>query len=82
MFVSHSSPDALEAATEPLFQTSLPYSSAPALGTNLLVDVKDDCCTHPDNGLEILKCSYVTEESARDRAKKPLTLLLSHTQAA
>lgn len=51
-----------------LFQTSLPYSSAPALGINLLVDVKDDCCTRPDNGLEILKCSYVTEESARDRA--------------
>lgn len=68
MFVSHSSQGALEAATEPLFQTSLPYSSAPALGTNLLVDVKDDCCTRPDNGLEILKCSYVTEESARDCA--------------
>lgn len=24
------------------------------------------CCTCPDNGLEILKCSYVTAVSARD----------------
>lgn len=42
------------------------FKSAQALGNNLLVDGKDDYCTCPDNGLEILKYSYVTRESARD----------------
>ncbi len=56
-----------------LIQTNLPYLSAQALEYNLLVDVKDDYCTCPDNGLEILKCSYVTGESARD-----LSTLFSH----
>lgn len=58
--------DALKATTT-LIQTNLLYVSARALGNNLLGDVKDDCCTCPDNGLEILKCSYVTVQSACDR---------------
>lgn len=49
-FYIHLVPDALEAATT-LIQTNLPYLSAQALGNNLLVDVQDDYCTRPDNGL-------------------------------
>lgn len=67
--------DAPQAALEPV-QTNLPYLSVQALGNNLLVDVKDDYCTCPDNGLEILKCSYVTRESARDRRR--LTVIVTH----
>lgn len=52
---------------------------APALGNSLLVHVQDDCCTCPDNGLEIPKCSYVTGESARDHRTSHC---YCHTQTA